>query len=185
MKLPPIIRLRGIRQVIPTGYVIGRIDPGEGDAQLIPISRLSDAAAKTGIVMPAGATQKVGQDAGLWLAGGANIFDGQYYQFAPASVDLVFPSATLTSLAFCTTAATTSTARFWITNSIADFTANEGAGLHNTHRIDFAAASLTGVVTKLNSQTITRGQNLFVVVDTAYNDTTLAGIQFVLSGDPA
>ena len=47
----PGIRLRGIRQSIPSGYVLGRASPGTGDTQLIPHEDLAAKLVSTGAVV--------------------------------------------------------------------------------------------------------------------------------------
>lgn len=37
---PPQIKIRGIRQVVPTGYILGRISQGSGDAELLNLQSL-------------------------------------------------------------------------------------------------------------------------------------------------
>ncbi len=44
----PDIKVRGLRSPIPTGYVLGRTDPGTGDAHLISIDTLTDQVKATG-----------------------------------------------------------------------------------------------------------------------------------------
>ncbi len=41
MQRPPKIRVRGVRQRMPPGYVVGRITPGQGPAELIRLSDLN------------------------------------------------------------------------------------------------------------------------------------------------
>jgi hypothetical protein len=57
---PPDIRVRGIRTPLPSGYIIGRLSGGTGDAELIDISTLTQHVVATGAVaapgsIPAGA----------------------------------------------------------------------------------------------------------------------------------
>ena len=40
--------IRGIRSPIPSGYVVGRTDPGSGDAHLIPLQALGQAVTSAG-----------------------------------------------------------------------------------------------------------------------------------------
>src|SRR5574340_767904 len=50
MSTSPQIRAQGIRLRTPSGYVLGRLDPGSGEAQLIPISSLGQRLVATGAV---------------------------------------------------------------------------------------------------------------------------------------
>lgn len=46
----PKIQVRGIRQSLPPGYVLGRTSPGSGPAELIPLNNLGRALVGTGVV---------------------------------------------------------------------------------------------------------------------------------------
>lgn len=51
----PDIKIRGIRTPLPQGYVIGRLSPGEGDAELIDMASLGLEIVSTGAVPAPGA----------------------------------------------------------------------------------------------------------------------------------
>ena len=55
MPLPPNIRVRGIRQSLPTGTIIGRQSGGKGPAQLIKLTDLAQSIAFSGGLPPGGA----------------------------------------------------------------------------------------------------------------------------------
>lgn len=50
MPAPPKIRVRGIRQPIKAGYVVGRVTPGTGDAQLVDMATQAAALAAQGVL---------------------------------------------------------------------------------------------------------------------------------------
>lgn len=58
MSKPPDISIRGIRQTIPAGYLMGRLEGGAGPAQLIRIADLAVALVRTGQI--SGGTTTVG-----------------------------------------------------------------------------------------------------------------------------
>ena len=49
-KKPPAINIRGIRQSLPSGYVLGRQSPGNGPAELIDMASLASQMVATGTV---------------------------------------------------------------------------------------------------------------------------------------
>lgn len=49
-QVPILRKIRGIRDTIPSGYVLGRTDPKDGHAQLIPIAHLGSKLVASGIV---------------------------------------------------------------------------------------------------------------------------------------
>lgn len=55
MSATPLIRVLGIGS-IPGGYLVGRLDPGQGDAQLIDIATISAQVAASGFVAVPGAS---------------------------------------------------------------------------------------------------------------------------------
>ena len=59
MASPPNIRIAGIRNSIPAGYVLGRVDPGTGAVQLISLAGLAQHLSATGGVGTAGVTDLV------------------------------------------------------------------------------------------------------------------------------
>lgn len=59
MAQSPNIRIAGIRKSIPSGYVLGRVDPATGDVQLIPLAELGTRLIASGGVGAAGVVELV------------------------------------------------------------------------------------------------------------------------------
>lgn len=68
MSLSPDISIRGIRQVIPSGYVIGRQSKGDGQAELLPFSAVA-ASLSPYIISPSQGNIHV-SGAGIHFSGG-------------------------------------------------------------------------------------------------------------------
>ena len=65
--MAPNQKIRGIRSPIPSGYLLGRSDPGTGDVQLIPIGGIGGSNGPIGPTGPTGATGPgVTQTTGNW-----------------------------------------------------------------------------------------------------------------------
>lgn len=177
MKTPPIIRLRGIRQVIPSGYYIGRLSPGAGDAELVHMSMLGAQMVKSGQVAPAGPAEPC--YLGFHLDGPFDAITS--YGGAISANAIVFPSNPDVSFATCETAAATAFTCYLVTN-LASFLASgppNGAIAH----IDFAEAATTGTITwYAGSVTVAAHTKPYVVVNNA--DLTLAGVSLLFAGDP-
>ena len=63
----PDTKIRGIRSPIPSGYMVGRMSDGSGDAELIPFSQLETSLAKTPVRVAANSAL------GQWKAGTVSI----------------------------------------------------------------------------------------------------------------
>lgn len=88
----PNIRVRGVRQSVPSGYILGRISPGDGPAELIPLSTAQQHLAAS---VPATA-------AGEWTAGAVNALDALTInngtltaEWQSGTVDVLGPNLTL------------------------------------------------------------------------------------------
>lgn len=181
----PAVRMKGLRsQPIPAGYVLGRLSPGNGETQLINIAALSQYQVASGIVQKAGASSAAFVDLGVYFQGGLNTFlPGQYWPLAYVSQATLFPSASKTQVATCLTAASSNTAKFYLTDSISDFAANGSAGSHTVGSVTFAANSLTGTWALLHNLTVPEQTQFFLVTDLGWAETVIAGITMVFVGD--
>jgi hypothetical protein len=180
MKRPPIIRIRGIRQVVPSGYVLGRVSPEMGDVELIPMSALTAAAAATG-VLPSSAAAPQAPNVGTLITG--PILPGQYYELAMSPQDgLIFPSSTEASIAVAEVASV-STVTFYLVTDLASFIAT-GYPDGVAASIVFSSGNTTGAVTWIaGTYTINRGEIWRVVTSPLSSDASLAGIQMMFTGE--
>lgn len=183
---PPYIAVRGIRQVIPSGFVIGRISAGPGPAELIPLFTgvsLTSHLVATGAFASASAS---GSDAGFYLGGAAAVAAATYYVSAPMARSLTFASTAVTSFGTCLVAPGTSTAIFYATDDLTDYGNHGPASTKILAKFQFALGALTATVTTPNpARTLVRGSFLYLIVDNAYIETTMAGIYIAVAGDPA
>lgn len=178
MKRPPIIRIRGIRQIVPSGYVLGRVSPEMGDVELIPMSALTAAAAATG-VLPPSAPPGV-PHVGIYTQG--PVVPGQYFEFAMAMEDgITFPSATDAAIAVCE-AASASTVVFRVVYDLAAYVASGyPSGVMAT--VTFSSGNTTGAVTwEAGSFVVDRGDILRLVTHPTSTDSSISGIQVLLTG---
>lgn len=181
MKRPPIIRIRGIRQVVPSGYVLGRVSPEPGDVELIPMSALAAAAAGTGVLPSGGAAAPQAPNVGTFITG--PVLPGQYYELAMSPQDgLIFPSSTEASIAVAEVASV-STVTFYLVTDLASFIAT-GYPDGVAASIVFSSGNTTGAVTWIaGTYTINRGEIWRVVTSPLSSDASLAGIQMMFTGE--
>ena len=182
----PISRsIRGIRDTIPSGYVLGRSSDGHGNVELIPLRNLGSAVAATGTVAsPAQVTQQVAAGTGFYFLGvqAKGLFasrDRLILALTPAAV--TFPSATAAagrSVAHAETAPT-GAVDLILTNDYVDYLTNGTSVLCTVH---FGAGSNTGTLTYGTTTVISQGTVLYLVFPTGA-DATLANINLLFCGD--
>ena len=189
MQKTPLIRLRGLRQIIPSGYVIGRASPGEGDAELIHMSQLAAAAVKTGIVPPAGGVAST-LAVGVMINSFAGVNKNGYMPLAVLHKAIKLPAATLADLVTCRVAPTVDI-HFTIVTDVATFQIDRTSGYLGT--ITVLAGQLTGTVAWVGSPTLLpRGTVIYLYMDPANGidtstaiDTTFTALEILLVADVA
>jgi hypothetical protein len=177
-KRPPAIRLKRTRTQIPSGYVVGRIDKGTGDEQLIPFHQVGDAIAASGSNISGSSKKSRHPSLGFYLQG--PFAENQVFPLARGDMAVKFPSAAATEVDFATCEfASIADYTFYVTDDYAAFLA---VGTHLIATIVFLAGQKTGTVTWNGSFTTTPGEILYAVMKHAV-DATLAEVEILLVGD--
>lgn len=177
MTIPPI-KLRGVRQAVPPGYVVGRVDPNIGDVQLIPFNDLAVNLAKTSTFR--GSTQIPFDTLGFQAPGPFST--GQQFSLAPCIADTTFPSGKPSTFTCAVTphGATLS----YLIYDLPSFL-SLGAPHGVLAEVSFAASSPTGTVVWFNTPlTIVVGQILTMVMPSPA-DPAFSGVLFQFVGNPA
>jgi hypothetical protein len=180
----PFIRLRGIRQIIPSGYFLGRTNRGDGDVELIPAKTLGNALVAAGGVSGPGAIGTATNPAYelLGFAAGGPFAVHQQFDLSMAPRKVLFPSAkspgTLDK-AICQFAPT-SNISFVLTFDRADYLAH---GTSVLATIAFLAGQKTGTITWGTPRTVLFADVLWVIMP-GTADPTFAEIQCLFGGDP-
>jgi hypothetical protein len=181
-KKPPDIRVRGVRQTIPPGYVLGRVS-GDGQAQLISFSDLNSqlSAADGSTTTTIKATANADYQFLGWLGDGPFASNDQY-ELPPGPRAVVFPSASAPAARSVAYAQTPATAdyTFVLVSSLAHYLANGSSVLAT---IKFTAGQNVGSITYTAGTVALQGQPYLVMPATA--DATLAGVSLQFVGDPA
>lgn len=186
--IPKPVKPRGIRFSLPAGFVLGRVSPGYGDAELIPIDQLAQQQLKTGILAPGpvagGGVTTLNYDLGVVIPSVANLIYNQYLFAATASLDLLMPSTSgVLDVAKCAIAPTT-TVTFYLVNDPSGYEADGVTGIIAT--VVFSASSTTGVITwAAPSVAVARGDMLRLYSSSAFVDTTITGIELLFTADAA
>lgn len=179
-RIPPI-RVRGVRQVVPTGHVVGRLSAGDGAAELIPFAALGGALIAGGGVGPTPQTQydTLGFTApGLFSAGRIFTLAAE----TPSS-GTIFPSKTRLSTATFGFAPAGNVV-FYLVQNLAVFLAM-GAPNGAIARINGTAGSGVGTITWLQPTiTIPVGQILSLVMP-AVADAAFGNVLLMFVGDPS
>ena len=141
-RVPPI-RVRGVRQVVPTGHVVGRLNAGDGAAELIPFAALGGALIAGGGVGP---TPKAQYDTLGFTAPGL-FSDGQIFTLAAEtpSNGTIFPSKMRLSTATFGFAPAGNVV-FYLVQNLAVFLAM-GAPNGAIARLNGTGSSMTGTIT--------------------------------------
>lgn len=181
MANPPNIAVRGIRQVLPTGYVIGRTSPGSGDAELIPLSSLGQALVATGTTSGGGgsAPASIRQAYLGFVLEGPFALDKQFIG-AVSHAAITFPSATIASSAQALVAPT-GNFTIYLVDDLAAFISS-GAPAGCLANIDFTTASTAGTVTWYGSGTFASGTVPYICFPHDF-DVTLAQVVLLFAGD--
>ena len=98
--MAPNQKIRGIRSPIPSGYLLGRSDPGTGDVQLIPIGGIGGSNGPIGPTGPTGPTGSTGATGGTGPTGptgatgpGVTQTTGNWTPVDSSGAGLSFPAA--------------------------------------------------------------------------------------------
>jgi hypothetical protein len=178
MSGPPKINIWGIRAKIPSGYVVGRLDPKTGAAQLIPLKNLGHALGQSGSVATPGMAAALPLEFLGFQAVGLFAAD-QNFPMTISPVSVTFPSAhTGHDVATCTTAPLANT-HFILTNDLASYLS---LGTHVICTVSFAAGSKVGTFA-YTATTVPKNTVLYVVMAHSA-DLTFAGVQCLFCGDP-
>lgn len=168
--------IRGIREVIPPGYVIGRTSTQNGPAELVRMGDLAQNLVNTGIV-PA-AVNFATEYLGFSSIGPFTTL--QQFAMAAAPRNVGFPSKTLSSNLGSVTTPPTADFTCVLTNNLADYLAN---GTSIVCSVKFLAGTKVGVFTYGASITIPFGAVMYLVMPAAA-DATLSGMQILFAGTP-
>jgi len=183
----PDIAVRGVRQSMPTGYVIGRVSDGVGPPELIPISTLSFKQIASGLVQQAGASSKFVCWLGFALAGGGTAVLGSQVGYgAVAPVTATFPTTTAAEITAVCDVAPLANYVLYVINNITEY---ENAGAKGSPNgiiatITFAANSTTGTISwAAGSVSVPLGTYLYFLTSPTSKDATIQGINILLAGD--
>lgn len=176
--IPPI-KIRGVRQTVPPGYVAGRIGASSGDMQLIPLNLLGAHLVASGAVPPKRILHPALGFYGQGLFAANEQIDG-----AVAPQTVLFPS----QFAGISSTATAKTAphgnvTFYLCNNVVAYLAG-GAPNGCVAEIQFTAGHLVGTVTWLNNPITLAVAGIWILVLPAVPDGALAGVQCLFIGDP-
>lgn len=181
----PRIRIRGIRQVIPTGYVLGRTNAGDGDVELIPNKTLGNDLVQSGSVSGPGAIGTPNNPGFEFLGAsmGGPFASLQTFDLSMAPRKVLFPSALDPTFAHTKAIcqfAPLANYSFVLTYDKTDYLAN---GTSVLATISFLAAHKTGTVVYGTPHTSQFGDVLWLVMN-ATPDAQFAEVQVLFCGDP-
>jgi hypothetical protein len=179
----PDVNVRGVRQTIPPGYVLGRLGGSAGPARLIPIKDLGVALQSGGILppLPINNVPKL-EFLGVSLRG--PFLPQDQYEMPQLPCNVTFPSAVV-ALPSQTRAwariAPTSNYSFYLVSNLSAYLANGSSVLAT---VAFLAAATTGTIT-YSSSTLVPKKAVLWVVGQAITDPTLAEVLLQFVGDPS
>lgn len=174
----PGIKPKRTRSGMPSGFLIGRVSPGVGDEQMIPMDKVGKALSTAGAGGGSGSIKKLHEFLGFNAPG---LFSAdQTFTLAGPPKATQFPQIQGADENTATAQyAGANTTHFYLVDDAAQFLAN---GSHKIATVTFAAGSLSGTFVYNGSHTVNAGQQLFLVCDHT-PDPTLAGIQLIFCGD--
>lgn len=166
-------RLLRRRGGMPPGYLVGRLDGGIGDEQLISLQKLAQALNQTGAVMGEKEHPVL-----FFVAEGLFAANQRFYLAMPATT-VTFPSATVPSIAIAGQAPLATTDLFLAKD--ADQFLFDGSTLLCT--VTFSAGQTSGSINWNNPPIIlSAGTPLWLICDSTA-DPLLAKVQLALIGD--
>jgi hypothetical protein len=172
--------LRGLRSTsMPPGYMLGRVSPGEGPVELLPLGTGS-AASVSQIVGPGGGTEANVMELGFWLAG---IFaPNTAFSGAISAKSIFLPSIYAASYAYAVTPATYDITLYFVTD-LEDY---EDNGYPNgvAAEVLFEAGENVGIITWLIEPTTIGPTTIPYAVTPNEIDPSLAGVHLLFIGDP-
>lgn len=175
MSSPPI-KIRGVRQAIPPGYVLGRLDPNLGDVQLIKLSDLANQLSKTVALRNTHTPDHVT----LGFQAPGPFSAGQQFTLAPATIATTFPS-TRPSVATCAVTPHGAVTAYLVYDLPAFLASGAPAGV--LAEVAFAASVNMGTVTWVNTPyNVVVGQVLTMVMPAAA-DPAFSTVLFQFIGD--
>ncbi len=185
-KLIKPLKPRGIRFSLPMGFLLGRVSPGYGDAELIPIDQIARELIKT-TILPGPTTKTPVAEIGFFLAA-SQMSPGQYFYLAMSNAVATFPSTqTVPAAAVHCKVAPTSTVTLYVVNNLTDYETNGPAGSPSgvIATIQFTTGQTTGTITWASGQpfTVNAGDVLYLVVADTFADTVIEGVTCILIGD--
>lgn len=192
-KIPKPVKPRGVRFSLPAGHVLGRVSPGYGDAELIPIDQLSQEQIKSGLIPPgpvAGGGTVSPPTVGVCIQSYSGLNKNRYLPLGKLHKAVMMPASTPADLVTCRVAPTTAI-HFKIVSDVATFEASPTAGFLGT--ITVAAGALTGSVAWAVAPTLLPiGTVLYLYTDLANGvdesiavDTTFTVLEILLTTDIA
>ncbi len=174
----PDITLPSLASGVPSGYVLGRIDPGTGAAQLIPLDLLAAQLVGTGGVAGGPTVTPTQGYLGFSIAGpmGPN----SQWKGAVSADNITYPSAHAASFAQCDTPPSATFTVYFVTN----LTSFIGGGYPNgvAATITFTNGSNTGTFNWLTTALFTAETIPYLVWPNDF-DAVLAGVEVLIFGD--
>lgn len=178
----PNIRMRGIRQKMPSGYMLGRINPGDGEAELIKTKDFGQHLVETGTVAGGSAVGSSTNPAYEFLGFQATgpFVANQRFNLAMAPRAVLFPSVhgAANSHVSCGFAP----AATYVFHLVTDYAAFLASGAGVVATFTFTAGQKTGTISWGTPVTIAQWAVLYMVMS-ATPDATLSDVQVLVAGD--
>jgi hypothetical protein len=167
----PGIKPKRTRAGMPSGFMIGRVSPGVGPEQMIPLKTVG---------LSTGGTTKTKYHEFLGFSAPGLFAADQTFTLAGPPKQTQFPQLLGTPENTATVQyAGTNTTHFYLVTDAAQFLVY---GTHLVATVTFAAGSLSGTFVYNGSTVVAAGQQLFLVCDHTA-DPTLANVQLNFCGD--
>ncbi len=179
MVTPAIPNVRGVRQVIPSGSVLGRVSSGSGAAEVISMKQLADQLNRA-TAAAGGGTGTINQ-AYLGFSIPGIMGPNSIWKGAIANKDILFPSNYVQQYAQCDTPPTEGTFTIYFVTNLASY---QGSGYPNgvAATLQFANGVHGCTFTWLTANVVTALTQTYLVWPNDF-DVTLAGVEVLLAGD--